>query len=245
MSIKGSLAEGLMQLGGTASVASAVETLSPKLVRIEVQADAIGSLAWRPGDKIKVHVGDGALRSYTPSAVDVATGTMEMVAVIHGQGLGSAWAENLSVGDSVAFVGPKPSLASVEGAPPWVAFFGDETTLGVAKAILAEVKPGTPILGAIEADDEDLGGCRRCGIPLSFVGRKDVYGRALVDYLESVELPTNDGVVWLSGEAGSLLELRRRLLERGVDRSQLRIKPYWSLKGKAHRKMLEQGELRG
>jgi len=50
--------------------------------------------------------------------------------------------------------------------------------------------------------------------------------------------------MWISGEATSLVPVKRTLLERGLPRSALIIKPYWSVKGKAHRKVLERGELR-
>lgn len=130
-------------------------------------------------------------------------------------------------------------------APPsWAAFFGDETTVGAAKALLDALPAGTPVFGALEVDAQEKDGVAQWCPRVPAVARKHERGQALLDVLEQTQFPDDDGLVWLSGEATSLLALRRALLNRGLSRRSLCIKPYWSVRGKAHRKQLERGELR-
>ena len=193
--------------------------------------------------KIKIHVGDGQLRSYTPAAVNAEAGTMDVVVYVHGESPACLWARSLAVGDDMHFVGPASSMPGPAGRVPWAAFYGDETTLGLAEAITDALGPDTPVLGAIEVTPEDRAAVEP--LRLDAVVRDGDHGTALVSHLADASLPEGPGMVWLSGEAGSVLALRGALLERGLTRGQLRIKPYWSLRGKAHRKELERTVLSG
>lgn len=219
-----------------------LQWVSERVLRVGIEGRAFGGRGFEPGVKIKIHVGDGQLRSYTPAAVDAAAGSMDLVVHVHGESAAGAWARALKVGDDVHFVGPASSMPGPDGPVPWAAFYGDETALGLAEAILAALEPDTPVLGAIEAAPEDCAAIE--ALPLDAVIRGDSHGDALVAHLADATLPQGPGVVWLSGEASSVLALRQALLDRGLVRKQLRIKPYWSLRGKAHRKELERTVLR-
>ncbi len=101
-------------------------------------------------------------------------------------------------------------------------------------------------LGALEVHEvhEDSAcAVQEMDIPVGVLGRSS-RGAELLQCAETVRIPEGRGVMWISGEATSLVPVKQRLLERGLERSMLRIKPYWSIKGKAHRKVLERGELR-
>ena len=192
--------------------------------------------------KIKLHVGGGEMRSYTPAAVDSAAGTMEVVVHCHGDSPASRWASALRAGDAASFMGPGASVAAPPSVLPWAGFFGDETTIGLVEALSREIPASTPIVGAIEAHAEDIASV--AGLRVGAVERASRHGDALVAYLADLELPPGSGVIWLSGEASGVLALRQALLARGATREQLCIKPYWSLRGKAHRKELERTVLR-
>lgn len=227
--------------GHEPAVAS-VDRVSPRLVQVRAQGSSLTKLRWQPGDKIKVDVGGGVMRSYTPSYV--GGGTMELVAVVHGKGPGSDWASRVQPGDSFAFFGPKRSLPMPEETPPWAAFFGDETTLGVAKALTEALPDSTPVFGALEVEASDRNGVEALSLRVPAVTRGSRRGESLLRALSETRLPEGEGIVWLSGEADSVLDLRRALLRRGLRRSQLLTKAYWSAKGSAHRKMLERTALR-
>lgn len=229
-------------IGKTARVQS-IEATSATLRRLKLEGESLQGLGLRAGDKIKAHVGDGQMRSYTPCAFDPANGRMDVLVHAHGDSAGSDWARALAPGDEVAFVGPSHSLdGRVPEGTPWIAFYGDETAIGLAEAILDALPAGVVPLGALELADADLRAAD--ALPLDAVRRDAEHGPALVHHLETLAVPAGEGLVFLSGEASSVLSLRAVLLDRGLSRQQLRIKPYWSVRGKAHRKRLEKTVLR-
>lgn len=195
---------------------------------------------FEPGDKIKVDVGS-AMRSYTPA--QLSSSLLRFVGVLHGQGPGSAWLDGLEPGDPVSFFGPARSLRRVEGALDWAAFVGDETTIGAAEALLGALSPGVKRFGALEVHPESVDAVAARSLGTATLPREE-RGAAMLRWAEAMPIPLGEGVVWLSGEASSLVPVKRALLERGLPRRMLRVKPYWSVKGKAHRKALERGALR-
>jgi len=215
-----------------------IEDLSPKIRRIRLKGQAIEGIQWRPGDKIKIAAGS-TLRSYTPARVDANAGWMDVVFFLHGNGRASDWASSVSVGDSTGFLGPARSMPIPEVTPDWAVFLGDETTIGLAMACLESLPSEVPVSGAIELSAADAGSLQSLDLPLLPAIRGEVHGEALLSWLSEWSQPAGEGVVWLSGEAGSVMALRRALLARGVARSALKIKPYWSTKGHAHRKELQ------
>lgn len=236
--MKGVLQRSMARMIGKTTRVSAVSSPTPNLLRVRLEGRDLRGLSLRPGDKIKAHVGDGEMRSYTPSAVDPARGEMELLVHAHGDSAGSRWARALAPGHEVAFVGPSGSLdGRVAEGTAWIAFYGDETAVGLAEVILDALPPGTLVLGAVELAAADLGAVD--ALPVDAVERGGARGSALVRHLESLDVPAGEGTVFLSGEASSVLSLREALLTRGFSRQQLRIKPYWSVRGKAHRKRLE------
>ncbi|MBV1862757.1 MAG: siderophore-interacting protein [Nannocystaceae bacterium] len=233
---------GVRALGHEAQVTD-VHWLSPSVVRVGLHATRCIGVAFAPGCKIKVHVGEGEMRSYTPARVDASVGEMDLVVFVQGGSAASRWVNGLQPGHTVHFLGPASSVPAPLGDEPWAAFYGDETAIGLAEAILAALQRGTPTLGAIETDADEAAAAEH--LRLLPVSRGTPAGAGLVQHARTVEVPLGPGVVWLSGEATSVLALREVWLERGVPRDRLRIKPYWSLRGKAHRKALERTVFRG
>ena len=231
---------GVRALGHEAHVVE-VSRLSPSIVRVRAAARKASETPFPPGCKIKVHVGGGQMRSYTPAAVDAETGTLDLVVFEHGDSAGSRWVRALGHGDVVHFLGPASSVSGPVGDEPWVGFYGDETALGLAEVILAAATTDQ-CLGAIETRPGDVAAVDH--LPLTAVARSAEVGAGLVEHARNVPLPEGPGVIWLSGEATSVLALRTTLLDRGVPKTRLRVKPYWSVRGKAHRKTLERTALR-
>ena len=218
-----------------------VSRLSPSLLRIRLASGRISAERFVPGSKIKVHVGDGAMRSYTPASVDPHRGRLDIVVFVQGDSAASRWASALHRDDTVHFLGPASSISGPSGDEPWVGFYGDETAIGLAEAIMGAAATHV-VLGAIETRPGDVAALDH--LSLDAVPRGPEVGTGLVEHARTLEIPHGPGVVWLSGEATSVLALRTVLLERGVPKTRLRIKPYWSVRGKAHRKTLERTALR-
>lgn len=219
-----------------------LQRMSPRVLRVRLEGSAVEGIDFQPGMKIKLHVGGGQMRSYTPAALDSAAGTMDVVVHCHGDSAASRWVSAVRPGDDASFMGPGASVAAPPDGLPWAGFFGDETTIGLAEALTRAIPASTPVLGAIEVQADDMAAVT--GLRLDAVQRGERHGDALVAHLADLELPSGDGKIWLSGEASAVLALRQALLERGVGREQLCIKPYWSVRGKAHRKELERTVLR-
>lgn len=215
--------------------------MSPSVVRVRATADKAAQASFPAGCKIKVHVGGGQMRSYTPAAIDRDTGLLDLVVFVQGDTAASEWVRRLGHGDVFHFLGPASSISGPTGEEPWVGFYGDETAIGLAEAILAAASTDVS-LGAIETRPGDLAAVEQ--LPLAAVPRGAEVGAGLVEHARAVAIPNGPGVLWLSGEATSVLALRTVFLERGVPKARLRVKPYWSVRGKAHRKTLERTALR-
>lgn len=215
-----------------------VEDISPKIRRIRVCGERIKNMQWTPGQKIKIKVGT-YLRSYTPARVASDFGWMDLIFYLHGKGKASRWAENVCVGTSVSFIGPADSMPFVNQPLEWCLFLGDETTLGLSMALLNALPKTVRRFGAIEMESEDLGALSVLQIPLNPIQRDEYYGYALIQWLSLVSIPDGEGVVWISGEAQMVRNLRLALITRGLRPEQIKVKAYWSLKGHAHRKTLQ------
>ncbi len=232
---------GLRALGHEAQVAH-TRKLSASVFRLELRAARFSNVAFSPGCKIKVHIGDGEMRSYTPARIDAERGSLDLVIFAQGESPASRWVSALQPGDSLHFLGPATSVPAPTGDEPWAAFYGDETAIGLAEVLFAQLPSGTPTLGAIEIRPEESASVDHLSVVP--VPRGDQPGAGLVEHARRVELPAGPGIIWLTGEATAVLALRQTWLDRGVPRERLRIKPYWSLRGKAHRKTLERTVLR-
>ena len=228
----------IQKLLSTPSEVLEIEDLSPNIRRIRLKGKPIEGIRWRPGDKIKIAAG-ATLRSYTPARVDARAGWMDVVFFLHGNGAASDWASSVCVGDTTGFLGPARSMPTPEVVPDWAVFLGDETTIGLAMACLEALPQSVSISGAIELAATDAGALQSLGLPLHPVLRGGAHGDALLSWLSGWSLPAGEGVVWISGEAGSVMALRKAFIARGVARSVLKIKPYWSTRGHAHRKELQ------
>lgn len=232
---------GVRALGHEAQVTD-VRRLSPSVVRLGLHSARCLDAEFSPGCKIKMHVGQGEMRSYTPARIDASVGEMDVVVFAQGESAASGWVNGLQPGHTVHFLGPASSVPAPAGDEPWAAFYGDETAIGLAEALFAALPTGTPTFGAIETVDDEMEAVDH--LPLVAVPRGPQLGAGLVEHARAISLPEGPGVIWLSGEATSVLALREAWLERGVPRDRLRIKPYWSVRGKAHRKNLERTVLR-
>ena len=224
-------AQAARALGHAVRVRSIVE-LSPNLRWITLEGPSLAEVSFEPGMKVKLGV-NGVLRSYTPARMDPHSGQVEIVFHLHGLGPAAIWAARASVGDGASVLGPGRSLSRAPDAP-WAMFFGDETTLGLARAFSQD--RDAAMVGAIELAAVDHPAVEGLELPLGAVERGATYGASLLEVAERMEVPEGEGVIWISGHAGSVRAVWEHFLERGVPRSQLRVKPYWSERGSAHRK---------
>ena len=224
---------------GFVAVVSEIEDLAPRVRRIRLSGRELIGIDWTPGHKIKLQAGE-KLRSYTPARVDADAGWMDIVFFLHGNGPASRWAASVSVGERTRFIGPVKSIAGLKSSPEWAMFLGDETAIGLAAALLESLPESVSVVGAIVVDAIDSPAIQRFGLPLNVALRQQAHGEALLDWLKDRKLPEGPGMVWLSGEAGSVRALKRVIEKRSPSaKVRCKTKSYWSCKGHAHRKALK------
>ena len=217
---------------------SQIEDIAPQIRRIRICGERIRKMRWSPGQKIKIKVGT-YLRSYTPAKVDSNLGWLDLIFHIHGKGVASKWAQDVCLGARISFIGPIDSMPSFDESPKWCLFLGDETTLGLSMALLNSMSNKVEKIGAIELSSENLIAVETLQLPLTPVQRDGQYGYAILQWLSQVQLPEGNGIIWVSGEVQMVRNLRLALITRGVQPEQIKVKPYWSLKGHAHRTSLQ------
>ena len=216
---------------------SEIQDLSPRLRRVRFTGEELLGLAWTAGQKVKIK-GPDFFRSYTPSAFDAQEGWMDVIIFLHGSGPASQWAAQAKAGDLVEFTGPSKSMDGPEGIPDWALFLGDESTIGLAVALIRALPDGVNVLGAIQLDAVDAGAVLASGLSLVEVTRSGEHGDALIGWLQQTVLPDGHGMIWVSGEAISARALKQALMERAPEKVQFKMKAYWSRKGHAHRKAM-------
>jgi NADPH-dependent ferric siderophore reductase len=173
------------------------------------------------GDKLQVFFPDVGTRTYSPFAC--AKGRFELAVFLHDRGPSAAWARALAAGRQIRFVGPSASTPFDSIAGP-VALFGDETSVGVARA-LHDVRRGDARVvlevgtrAAVEPVIAQL------GLTAELVERS-----TNGDHLATIarDLAAAGGTLVLTGNAKSIQDLRGRLKRLGSAQPQ-RVKSYWA-----------------
>jgi NADPH-dependent ferric siderophore reductase len=244
-----------------------VELLSPRMRRIYLEADQIAGQHWPTGCDIAVVLngphGRELRRRYTVR--QVSGRALALDAVLHGHGPGSTWAESVSAGDIVTFIGPRgrvdlPVVAGWVALPPdkadaprvaWRVAFTDESGLPAIGA-LADALGELPILvyAEIAGDDETyplpvnatvrwlVRGGEAPGSPdIQLAAVDDAVTR--VAALFGVTLGGSEdpvpGFGYVLGESRAIVAIRDALSRLGLDRSAIYAKGYWNLNSRPTR----------
>ncbi|MEN0068603.1 MAG: siderophore-interacting protein [Myxococcota bacterium] len=218
---------GMRRRGHEVEVAQ-VRGLSPRLQGVTLRGPELVGASFRAGDKVKINVGGGRFRSYTPATFDPGRGELEVIAFVHGRGAGSAWAAGAKPGQHTTIFGPVPSLAGPRGDEEWAWFLGDETTVGLFRALADALPASAMVAGAVELDEHDAQALPALALPLDFAPRQSVHGEALLAWLDTASVPSGRGTVWLSGHSGAIDACRKKLERRGIPPERIRAKAYWN-----------------
>jgi ferric-chelate reductase (NADPH) len=112
----------------------AAEWVGERFRLVDILAEGCRGAKWQPGAKLKIDIGDGMTRTYTPIAINAKSGRVRILVYIHGQSQASQWASAIAAGDSTYTSAPRSSLDLNELSSA-VVFFGDETSFGTAKTL--------------------------------------------------------------------------------------------------------------
>ncbi|MRG48014.1 hypothetical protein GFS24_23035 [Chitinophaga sp. SYP-B3965] len=191
-----------------------VEYLSREVKRVCFAGDLSRADCF-PGYAVSFRVSALDHKDYTP--VVFTKDTCEIIFHIHGNGPGSAFADNLQVGDSTKMLIPRGRKLYREGGDHF--FFGDESSIGTCKAIMQEV----PCAGIFELDEANWEVLGKLEMQVDVVHKH--HGN-IVAALDKHTLHKEMTYV-LTGKAASIQVFRKLLKERGVSSSQMIIKAYW------------------
>jgi NADPH-dependent ferric siderophore reductase len=210
--------------------------LSPSMRRLTVTAPGLADLDYQSGQDLMlaVPVPDGSTfrRRYTIRAHRPEDGTLDLDVVLHGGGPGAAWAGAARPGDQVEAIGPRGKVTVDQGAA-WHLFVGDDSALPASLAMAGSLATPELSLVVLEVDPGNRQeAVARDGRPvpvrwLDRAGADPASGTALVAAVGALELPAGPGHAYLAGELAVVADLRRLLVERGLEPGQISAKPYW------------------
>ncbi len=205
------------------------ERYTGRIRRITITGLGLRGLEWRPGQHVRVQVGNGRpgpLRTY--SVWDYRIDTIDLCVLDHGDGPGIRWARTVRPGQDVLFTKPSGKLVPRQGA--YHVFVGEETA-SVAFGPMARALPsGVPVYGVIEVDrpsdrlrlPDTVVWCYRDGAPAVASG-------TLVTEVTRLKLPDEPGIAYVAGELRTVQAVRKHFVrDRGWPRRSVVIKPFWT-----------------
>ena len=172
-------------------------------------------------------------RTYTPRRWDPEAEELTVDFLLHGEGPGSAWAQQAKPGQEVAVSHQPGGAYKIDAGADWYFIGGDEAALPAIGTLL-EALPTTcaaQVFVEVANEDEEL----KLDSPARFQvtwlhhgGAVGKVGRRLEQAVREFSFPESKGRVWIGCEAGVMRDIRRHLLhERGMDRAHAHTQGYW------------------
>lgn len=173
-------------------------------------------------------------RTYTVRRVDVERGQVWLDFVTHGDtGVAGPWADRAKVGEPVVLRGIGGGYAPDPDAD-WHLLAGDESAIPAIASALEAMPTDASGVAFIEVQGEAdvLTLDSPSGIKVTWLFRGDAEAGTstiLVDAVRDAEWLPGRVQVFVHGERGAMKSLRPYFTdERGIDRSQLSLSPYWA-----------------
>jgi NADPH-dependent ferric siderophore reductase len=217
---------------------SQIRQLTPHTVRVTVMGEALADFP-TPGPASHFKVSFSNLdaerpvnRTYTPRRWDPTSGELDIDFLLHGSGIGSAWASQVSVGDPAA-VGRPGGAYEIDPSADWFLIAGDESALP-AIGTLVEALPATTqarVLVEVQNADEEQALTSPARLDVVWLhrnGQDAPVGSLLQAAVADCAFPTGSGKVWVACEASIMRNVRTHLLhERGLVRESVHTHGYW------------------
>lgn len=237
-----------------------VEKVTPRMLRITVTGDDLANFQTNsPDDHLKVLIPaegqekpalpvigeqgfgypDGATpperRDFTPRRFDPEARELVLEFVLHGDGPAASWAGKAAPGDYLGLAGPRGSHVVILDFD-WYLIAGDETAIPFIARQLEELPAGSKAIAIIEVADEDeiQELTSPAELDLRWVSRDGAEAgttKVLENAIREVEFLDGEFFTWVAGEANTLRDIRRHLLnERGIFREHARFNGHWKYK---------------
>lgn len=186
---------------------------------------------WTPGDKVQIQLGGWVQRTYTPIDWDAESGRLRILAYLHGEAPGTEWARTLRKDDECVVFGPRKSI-DLTRLRTGAILFGDETSFGLAAALLGAVQPtSTRLLFEVSSLTQAQPALAQLGLENAALVMRGVDDAHLVALEEAMltqlqALPTANLV--LSGKASSIQRMSKLLKRSEIAASRVQVKAYWA-----------------
>jgi NADPH-dependent ferric siderophore reductase len=209
---------------------AACETIADRFRLITLEGLALAGVVWTPGQKIQIAMGSAFVtRTYTPIEWNPVAGRTRILGYAHGDGPGSAWVRGLQPGDECDIFGPRHSL-DVSAVAGSLGILGDETSIGLAHALLHQDRAGT-VVCRFEVDDVEAS--RRVTVHLGLDDAMLFGGTEGDAHLEEMEatlpaLVAAGATFVLTGKASTIQRLRQGLKRQAVPATRIVSKAYWA-----------------
>jgi NADPH-dependent ferric siderophore reductase len=208
-----------------------VTHVSSHFQRVDFVGESLRGVRYSPGDKVQIAF-DGGPRTYTPFSFDGARGALSILIYVHGEGPSARWAKAVVEGDRAFAFGPRSSLALHDGEGP-IALFGDETSFGLARALLDSRSAASDLSFVFEVTNSAES---QAALDAAQIPNRELVARQADDaHLSEVEahlravLARDPGTrLVLSGKAQSILALRKYFKTEPVPHAGQLVKAYWS-----------------
>ncbi len=209
---------------------AACETIAERFRLITLEGPALEACAWIPGHKVQIAMGSAFVaRTYTPIEWQAVASRTRILGYAHGDGPGSAWVRGLKPGTGCYVFGPRRSV-DVSGVTGPLAILGDETSIGLAHALLHQDR-ARAVVCWFEVDDVEAS--RRVTAHLG-LDHAVLFGRTEGDaHLKEMEatlpaLVAAGTTFVLTGKASTIQRLRLALKRRAVPATRIVAKAYWA-----------------
>lgn len=209
-----------------------LETTEPgEIITLFWPAEGTGEIVLPEPGKWRVTEGQHT-RNLTVRAIDREAGEVTIDFFVHGpDGKAAQWAADAKPGDRVGFGGCRVHWVG-DPAAAWTLLVGDETALPAMAAIIESRPEGHRTLVVAEVRDERehaaLDTSRAEAHWLHRGDRAPGRGRALEEFVRTLELPDGRGQVWAAGESLTIRSLRGHLVaERGLAKDTVSALGYW------------------
>ena len=170
-------------------------------------------------------------RTYTPRFWRPEVPELVVDFMLHGEGLASTWAQTVKAGDKSAVSAAAGGPYAVDETADWFLLAADESALPGLGTIL-EVLPSTArakVFVEVADPDEEIALESPASLDVTWLHRGDGKpSEALEAAVRATEFPAGSkNRVWVGCEAGVMRKIRRDLLDRGIDRSEMHTHGYW------------------
>lgn len=173
---------------------------------------------------------DPVFRDYTVRALRPAARELDVDFVLHGHGPAATWAAQAAPGQHLGVLGPRGSLLVPDGFD-WYLLGADATALPALAVWLERLPAGTAVHAVAEVHDpaEQQPLTSAADLTLTWVHTTTHTGpgTALEQAVRAFTPPPGHGYVWIAGEAGALVPVRRHVRTWGLPRHHVAVDGYW------------------